>query len=213
ACCAVLLIALGILAVLKTKRKSIINWLIYLVAILTGFLPVVIFHHVFRASTFESYVTRRFNSGSEEAIRLIATAIPPSARDSLECLRLVDFVSANENAEKPEMLLKRIDEALDADPYSAKAYLVRGRIRLYKSELTEQNKLAAIKDFTNALRLDSSMAAAYFYRAQAKSCLDPQVDFCADLKSSILLDSSWHVSAREIGGKKCPELSGGPSAR
>ena len=191
----------------QENRFHISQLMVVMVIFSAGIMPVAVFHHVFRSGSFEAYVTGHFDAGSPVAKEIIRSAIPPEATDRPRADDLLSAASEKEASGDFRGALKDLDRSLDADPYHAGVYVARGRFRLYRLELTEEEKLAAIKDFTNAIQLDSLLAAAYFYRGQAKSCMEPQPDFCDDILTAVRLDSTWYDHALEMGVKRCPDLS------
>lgn len=172
--------------------KKITGWTwkmpILLVAALTALLPAGTFHRFFRASTFESYVTTHFSEGDEKAWKLIAENCP--IHKDIASSELQEALHADSLREIP-IALKAIDKSIDNDPFVAQSYLTRAKIRLLHSELDSDAAIAARKDLTNAIRLDTTLAEAYFYRALAGNYLGYKKRICPDIERALVLDRAF----------------------
>lgn len=192
---------------LYERRLNGLTWKgpILVVSLLTATLPARSFHHLFRSSTFESYVVDHFDEDSDQAWELVTSGCSP---DSLEARKFKEDSRQADAARKVPEALHAINQSLELDPFDAQAYLLRGKIKLLRSELDMETAKDARKDFSLAIRQDSTLAEAYLLRAQAGSYLKWDNRVCPDVLKIKSLDSSLYRYARSLFGHCDPESTG-----
>lgn len=208
ACMALLLAIIGFgIDVVYERRMTGIAWKLplLLVSALTAFLPSRSFHHLFRASTFESYVVDHFEEGSEQAWELVTSGYVP---DSLEARRLKAVSRKADEARQIPQAMQSINQSLELDPFDAEAYLLRGKIRLLRTELDQESAQDARKDFSLAIRQDPTLAEAYLLRAQAGSYLKWDEKVCPDIIKIRTLDTALYRYARRLFDHCDPDSTG-----
>lgn len=199
-------VAIGFLIETKTKQKrrqEIWRWALFITVVLTAVLPDRTFHRIFRSGTYEAYITEKFPEGSEELERLIRENYTPTTVERDASHRYLEEAVLKEQEGDLESALQSINLALEKDPYAARAYLVRGKMRLTRLELNEKSALAASKDLARSIQLDSSQAAAYLYHALATTYRPDTTIICKDIRTCIQLDSSLEIHTREMAQRYC----------
>ena len=101
----------------------------------------------------------------------------------LEEAFIADSLLENEKA------LKLYERSIDLNPDNAIAYQRRGSLKLTRLDLDPDLVTSAIKDLDRAIRLDSTLAIAYFHRSIAVGYLGQKGRSILDMNKVWELDS------------------------
>lgn len=153
--------------------KGNVSWIYFLLL----FPPVAFtdsrtFHNLFNGTTYEEYVRSRYPF--EEGSELLEKYRPANRESEKESERLLSKAMEAELKEDFEEALRLYNQSVDLNPLNAEALFRRGSLKLLKLDLNRDRAQSAYYDFTRAIQLDSSMAAAYYNRAVAHSYLYPK---------------------------------------
>jgi tetratricopeptide (TPR) repeat protein len=139
------------------------------------------FHNLFNGTTYEEYVRSRYSL--DEGTEMIELYKPESEASKKCADKLFQSALQSEKDEAYTIALRQYNESIDLNPDNAKAIYNRGLMKLTKLEIERETAQSAYNDFTRALQLDSTMAAAYYHRAVAhtylygKNRLPAQIDY------------------------------------
>lgn len=145
------------------------------------------FHNFYRSNTYEEYNRLRFTEQSgivaDLYIDKYKTVDRERASDILKEAMVSDSLSDYDNA------LFLYNQSIDLNPDDAKAYYLRGLLKLIHLDLNFSIANSAIKDFNRAIRLDSNYSEAYFHRGLALGYLGLRGRSFFDMKKVWELDS------------------------
>ena len=195
---------------LKTK-KLLTNFISALTffALLGAILAPRQFHSLFRSSTFESYVTKRFPDRSPEATRLIQENAPDTSKTGAAAIQLLREGLLADSARNIPLALELLNKSIELNPFSDSAYYCRGMIRLLHAELSKESAMEAEKDLSSSIRLNPKRAAAYYYRVHAGSFIGRKNLICDDIQRCESLDTQYVALLQELKEKNCLTDSSG----
>jgi len=148
----------------KTLLRAHMSWIYFVLLFpLVALTNPRTFHNIFNGTTYESYIRARYplDEGTEMVNRY-----KPATENSRTCAD--EYFQSALQSEKNEDYTKALgqyDESIDLNPDNAQAIYNRGLLKLTKLEIDRETALSAYNDFTRAIQLDSTFAAAYYHRA------------------------------------------------
>jgi tetratricopeptide (TPR) repeat protein len=169
-----------------------VSWIYFLILF-----PVVVltnprtFHNIFNGTTYEEYVRTRYSI--EDGTAFI-NHYKPTDENARKCAD--DYLESAMLSEKKDAYTKALSEynkSIDLNPDNATAIYRRGLLKLTKLEISKEMAQSAYNDFTRAIQLDSTMAAAYYHRAVAHNFLFKKERLPAqnDYKKAQSLDTAF----------------------
>ena len=146
------------------------------------------FHNFYRSNTYEEYIRSRYTEQSGIVADLYIDKYKKvdrkKASDLLKEAMVSDSLSHYDNA------LFLYNKSIDLNPDDAKAYYMRGLLKLIHLDLNFSVANSAIKDFNRAIRLDSNYSEVYFHRGLALGYLGLRGRSFLDMKKVWELDST-----------------------
>ncbi len=145
------------------------------------------FHNFYRANTYEEFIQSKYSEQRGIVADLYIEKYKNTEKEKSE--RLLNKAITEESLSNYEVALELYNKSIDLNPYNPISIYRRGLLKLTKLDLNSDVAYSAIKDFNRALRLDSTIAVAYFHRGLALGYLKLKGRSYLDMKKVWELDS------------------------
>lgn len=183
--------------VLRKKIAGKLLWtLITFILLTTLILNPRKFHNFYRPNCYEEYIRSRYTSTNG----LVADYFIDKykEKDTLKSQHYLTEAKALEAFGEYQKALTNFNKALDLNPDNSRAYHERGFLKLTYLDIDADVAYSAIKDFSRAIRLDSTYTIAYFHRALAYGYLKRKSQSFLDTKivwetDSILSEDEFRI--------------------
>jgi len=128
------------------------------------------FHNLFRYVPYESYMRQRYNLWRMAVADVFIEKYKKT--DTTQAGKYFSDALAAEKREDFDEALHLLDLSIDEDPDNATVYHKRGALKLIRLDIDADVAYSAVKDFTQAIRLDPDFTLAYFHRSYAYGYLN-----------------------------------------
>ncbi len=146
------------------------------------------FHNFYRANTYEEFIQSKYSEQRGIVADLYIEKYKNPEKEKSD--KLLNKAITEESLSNYEKALVLYNKSIDLNPYNPISIYRRGLLKLTKLDLNSDVAYSAIKDFNRTLRLDSTMAVAYFHRGLALGYLKLKGRSNLDMKKVWELDSA-----------------------
>jgi len=123
------------------------------------------FHNLFRPTFYEDYVLTQYRQDQGLLADRLINKYKVINKEKAD--KYFEEALKEEALNHTEEALANYDRSIQNNPDNARVYHRRGVLKMTKLDLNPGNILSALKDYSRAIRLDSSLSEAYHHRAMA----------------------------------------------
>jgi tetratricopeptide (TPR) repeat protein len=125
------------------------------------------FHNFYRSNYYEDFIISKYTEPQGIVADLYINKYKDT--DTVQARHFMNEAMLAQKNRDYEKALELYNKSIDLNPDDAHAYHKRGYFKLSTLDLNEDVALSAMKDFSRAIRLDSTLTIIYFHRSIASA--------------------------------------------